>query len=730
MRGLYVSSGKLYFDGKLVSGVLGDAGIYVRPNRDLYFNNEKIASGDVNNPIGITLLNNELKFDGIKVGEQTEVPPVAPPSIIPPNNSEFSPEGFWQAPLQEAGQMSTLHPNAEGKWWKYAKYLELYDAMATKDSLLTKHRYEDETGAAIKTSVYAGEYELYHYKFEPPNYTRTVFMQASIHGDENDSRLTLYRMIDILINKRNQVGYTAWQEIYNNCRLIIIPIASPWGVDNQNAKIGYKPPNPELNGNRNYDSDHIQNTNSGYGGDTFFDVAETRHTRDTLLKYGVENFDLAIDYHDGQNVEQHYWIISPVDSAIRAPLFKFLPYMLERNGVAPEDAIVPNYLDGPVGAGTSPWLGKTMGLTGVTNEYMGGLGGPQSGYFGYDFSPQHMTHSLEIRSNILFMAMHYDLKTWLVREPVDAKYFHFDYPRAFTRHSLREDAYSLYGVVTLPKVYERWDELVAKHPTLIKKSEVLGVSALDKEIHTYTFGKGTKKVLYVGGYMRWGAEHKIDEFAIYLLVEYLCNDYIVKQSKFLRDLRDNYTIVVLPMVDTTARNYEPQLPEMGLNNGTYRNERWIIDADDKAVPVDGPTGTGNHGIKIIKKLIDDNADLKCIVSGGEITTGHNANNKTQYSTDYQTQIITPKNQVFDKTAYTEHLATERNELIDIDNTDGRTFGDYAYDQFNIPTYFVQLKVSDRFFDLAPYHKFTEEEYSHQNYEAGRRMANIANLFLV
>lgn len=76
------------------------------------------------------------------------------------------------------------------------------------------------------------------------------------------------------------------------------------------------------------------------------------------------------------------------------------------------------------------------------------------------------------------------------------------------------------------------------------------------------------------------------------------------------------------------------------------------------------------------------------------------------------------------------METDRNEDVVIENTKGTTFGDYAFDNYNIPTYYVQLQVSKRYTELADYHTLTEDQYLHCNYEAGRRMANIANLFLM
>ena len=80
--------------------------------------------------------------------------------------------------------------------------------------------------------------------------------------------------------------------------------------------------------------------------------------------------------------------------------------------------------------------------------------------------------------------------------------------------------------------------------------------------------------------------------------------------------------------------------------------------------------------------------------------------------------------------YKKHLEDNRDEIVSIENTVGTTFGDYAYDNFGINTYYIQLHVSKKFTELSEYHTLSEIEYLHCNYEAGRRIANIVNIMLI
>ena len=701
MIGLNVRDGSLYFNDTLISGSVGTIGLYARPNRDLYFNDEKIASGNISNPVGLYFREGKIYFDGIEIGQGG-----AP-------DSEFSTEGYWLPPVQP--------DNPDGKLWTYSTIISKYDQLAAIEPRLTKHRYNDGNGNAILSSV--DNYELYHYVYEPESYDKTLFLQAGIHGNEKDSRLTLYRMMQILFTLRNTTGYTAWQQIYNRCRLIIIPVVNPYGNDNASMNIPYKDAQYGINANRNMDFNQQYGlTGTGVGGDAPFDINETRHIRDVVDLYGAENIDYAIDFHDGSGVNMHYWINYGVDSPNRTLVNDFVQYLVRTYVPAGVTPIIPECKDSSTTGIVMGYFAKSLGVTASTNEWIGGI-------WGYSFDSTHLTHSLAIRSNMLFIALNNDVKGWSIRESENAEYFHFDYPKAFTRDSIREEGASAGTKVPDSKIRARWDALQADFPALISKSVVLGVNATGDNVHSYTFGSGATKVLYVGGVMRYGGTHKIDEFAIYQLIEYLCSDYIVNQSKFLKDLRDNYTIIVLPFIDNIATNLEPYR-DAGLNNATLSRQRWVIDSGtNKTIPASNEHGTGNYGVHIIKNLIDSNANLKCIVSGGEIMSGYSLNDQNLYTTEYQTHFAIPKNMVFDATGYANHLSENRDELVATEPTDGFTFGDYAYDQFGISTYFVQLKVSNRWSDLAADHTLSADQYLHANYEAGRRMANIVNLFV-
>lgn len=637
-----------------------------------------------------------------------------------PNNGEILPPKppipqtkYWNTPTQDA---SIYKP------WTYEGLIAEYDSlMNSSNGYITKHRYEDNSNQPILTQN--GNYELYSYVLEPTNYTKTIFIQAGIHGNEMDAKQQLLRIVDILVNKTNMSGYEAFKEIRNNVRLVIIPCVSPFGHDNASLNVPYADNGSEvqygINLNRNYDfNQQYAIASGGVGGYPEMCMEEIQHTKDVIEGVGVENINYAMDWHDGREVQQHYWINYSADAGNRIIVDDFIKYLINKYNI--ENPIIDNCKDTSTTGIASMYFAKTMGIIGSTVEWIGGI-------LGYDFNSEHMTKSMEVRANMLLLAYTENIKGWKINESVDAGYFHFDYPKAFTRAGLRYDSSDSRTIVTDQQIYNRWDKLYTTHPNLITKSSKLGTNVDGtQDIYTYTFGSGYNKVLYVGGIKRYGATCKIDEFAIYELVEYLCNDYIVNQSKFLQDLKNNYTIIVLPCIDNKAGNVTG-IQECGLNNMALNFKKWQI-IEDKCQPTTYALGVND--IPIVKSIIDNNHDLKCIVSGGEDCSKYGANTQ-DYSTEFETQFVIPKNQISSTQllAYKSHLETNRNENVIIENTIGYGIGDYAYDNYSIPTYYVQLKVSKKYNELANYHTLSEQDYLHSNYEAGRRMANIVNLFL-
>ena len=395
----------------------------------------------------------------------------------------------------------------------------------------------------------------------------------------------------------------------------------------------------------------------------------------------------------------------------------------------------PNVADqGGYSTGTiNAWLGDSLGVLASGPEYIGGI-------FGYDFNDAQATRSLRNRINLLIYAYEYNLCGWHINEDADADYFHWDYGKSMTRQGLRMDGTDIatsYTKVTMGQVYGRWDTLMSANPTYITKSESLGQNYGGTDIYSYTLGNGSKKVLFLGGPMRWSSTHKETEFGMYLLAEYLCDDYIVNQSAFLQRLKSDYTIVVLPCIDIISGNNSEGEAGRHRSLNTYGNnsyKRWIISNGVcvKASNSFADVNTFKNWVDTFKNLDETLSGAKILVAGGE--ESQSTLEDVTYSTSYMTQFILPKNETLDWLAgYCSHLENDRGEdAPNVDHTNGKTSGDYAFDNLNIPMVYVNLKVSNKWAERRQYAQAndTSERYMYRNYETGRRIANIVNIFLM
>lgn len=732
-QGISITEGTprtLTFNGaQVATGGSNRAGLYSIGSK-LYFDGTEIA--DSQNGVGLHIVGNDLYFGSDKVGSGGSTPVVH--------------SGLWLPPTQEA---STYNK------YTYNTLIAAYDDLKDNSSYpgtITKHTYSE-------TSY--GDYPLYHYRFSPAHYTKTFYVQACIHGNEKDAPQTILRIFDIICNHANESAYSRLAQLRDHVRFIVVPCVSPWGFDNSAMNVPWTDWNDVLhnsgqadmmNMNRNFDMNHQYTlAASGRGGNYPNQNAEVRHVKSIIDDIGTQNIDYAVDCHDGGDVYRHLWINYNADGA-NAPMVRQLVQDLldeeERlrldggtdyrdlnnshaNGAADVNGYVhPNCCDeaGYSTGVSAVWFNTTMGMLGSVCEYIGG-------YFGYTFDAEQMTRSLRIRANLLIYA--YEMistKGWLVNEAQDAEYFHFDYPISMTRQGLRKDGVDTtnsHTIVTIDDVYARWDALAQNYPTYVSKSSKLGENSSGDSIYSYTLGSGNKKVLFLGGAMRWSANHKETEYGMYVLAEYLCNDYVVNQSAFLQTLKQNYTIVVLPCIDINGGGNSTGSRERSLNTsglGTYC--KWA-NSNDKCVA--SAYGQSAADATIFMDWITENDDALVLVSGGEDCTGYSLESPA-YETDYMTQFIKPKNLTTPAwlTAYCGHLEDDRGEdAPDVEATNGLTCGDYAYDNFAIPTFFINLKVSQKWAETAAYQSDqSSENYMYRTYETGRRIANIVNFILM
>lgn len=742
-------------------GSANSAGLYA-VGGGLYLDGNKIAEGEDNN--GLLIKDGDLYFGGVEVGGgDTPTPPTPPTPVetdlwIPPTQEAGSPKKFNYKTLIQAydGLMSQSSYPGTIKKYEYSESnkqnITMYsdDGAAHTQAFTCSHAFTEVNAGTYNTygSVLDLSFPLYHYEFIPSGgYTKTFFIQAGIHGNEKDAPQTIFRFFDIICNHASESAYSRLAALRDNVRFIVIPCVSPKGYDVEGLRVSWTDwdgdtPSSTLNLNRDYDYNHQYAISSGAGGNYPFQRCEVRHTKAVIDSIGVKNFDFMVDEHDGGDVTKHFWFNynadGPAAPAMRKLLADIIEYedeLIANGGTdyrdknnADADAegwVHPNCCDesGYSTGVASLWFSFTLGAIGSVCEYLGG-------YFRYEFTAEQMTRSLRLRANQLIYA--YELintKGWRIHEAQNAKYFHFDYPVSMTRQTLRMDGSggsAQHAVVTIGDVYARWDALQSANPSYITKSASLGQNVGGNEIYCYTLGNGNKKVLFLGGTMRYSIDAKDTEMGMYVLAEYLCNNYIVQQSSFLQKLKNDYTIVVLPCIDIkSGRNTSAENRVRSLNNSFSSYAKWEI-VNSKC----SRKGTFND-TGVFTSWIAQYTDAILLLSGGERNTDLGS---PSYESNFMTQFIVPKNQTTPTwlTAYCTHLEDDRGEdEPDVENTAGLTCGDYAYDNLNIPAVFINLNVSNKWQEVEQYMlNSTSEKYMWRTYETGRRVANIVNIILM
>jgi hypothetical protein len=189
--------------------------------------------------------------------------------------------GYWAPPEQPATSTFTEQNYLDwiAKWDEY---------MAQHPDYITKTRFgTDQTGV----------FDMYYYTLTPVNYEKTMIVEACLHGNEKMGTYALYRFINHLLNdwaKYPQLAY-----IRNKVRLILIPVANPYGYQNDTRRNG----NPIVMGsngaigidlNRNFDTYWDNYTDLGYPkGTASFSEAET-----TAIKALIEQYKDSIVFLD------------------------------------------------------------------------------------------------------------------------------------------------------------------------------------------------------------------------------------------------------------------------------------------------------------------------------------------------------------------------------------------------------------------------------------------------
>ena len=192
------------------------------------------------------------------------------------DTQKINPQDFeyWNPPTQPA--TSTFKPNNYNEW------ISKWDAFQTQfPSYVTKEKFGvDQTGV----------FDMFFYALTPEDgYEKTMIIEACLHGNEKMGTYGLYRFTHHLLHdwkKYPQLGY-----LRNKVRLILIPVANPYGFEYNTRRNG----NPVIMGgngepgvdlNRNFNTDWDKYNSSTYPkGSAVYSEKETQAIRDLLIRF-------------------------------------------------------------------------------------------------------------------------------------------------------------------------------------------------------------------------------------------------------------------------------------------------------------------------------------------------------------------------------------------------------------------------------------------------------------
>lgn len=217
---------------------------------------------------------------------------------------------WWEVPIQP-NTFAQLSINATDF---LAQYFDIYLQNENRD--YTKIGETDVNNwlpyTFVKNSLgkeSSGQYDIYEYVFTPKRYSKTIMLSALMHGYEITGGFSLQRFFYYLFNERRI--HPVFDYIYNNVRIVCVPILNPWGFS-QNPRT-YGTYGNNININFNFDEhgswrQSTANPNSAWEkkGSAPWSEVETRILRDWLNKYKNDAM-FWIDCHTGSGWDQDVW---------------------------------------------------------------------------------------------------------------------------------------------------------------------------------------------------------------------------------------------------------------------------------------------------------------------------------------------------------------------------------------------------------------------------------------
>lgn len=598
---------------------------------------------------------------------------------------------YYQPKQEEGAHLST---GRVYKGWSVEEFYAMYDGLVAaypKYVRMEKAPYKDMSNT----------YELRRYVFEPEDgYDKTIYIGAGIHGSEMACKCAIARICQLICEEWYLSPHLAY--LRKNVRIIVNPIANPWGhanksLTNSNTSANTYPVG--VNCNRNYDAfwfGVVTSSGADHNGAAPFSENESKWVRDTINDYGAENFHYAFDFHDSATASQQgdFWINYNTFHRSSLRVTRPLVWYLAKKYITNRDPFIWHDKDTTTSGVFPVWASRVMGIPASTVE------GSYEG-IATVFDGAFMTKMIDIYLNAILVNTIADHKSPIFKS--DKKWFNLEWWKAGGEWVFNQGN-SFDGIIPL------WDNLTTKYPKHFKKSQTFVTSSDGKQVYHYILSppRGyTKTVLIVGGRTEPNREPFNFSIAMLRVAELLCK--YSNKDEHLLSLKENTRIIFVPYLEHTTK---------------YLNSAGNFAAD----------GTPNLSVINVSNIIsimDTIGTIDGVIYQREL-------NKTDvYAATTDDSFVLPTQDATDKVyveSYVDYL-NERGLVAELRKDETAAFGNYVFNKRNIKCVRIDTGLDHKMYEVKKFQfddQFTDtavavDTYMKYNHEIARRVTNIINV---
>jgi hypothetical protein len=223
------------------------------------------------------------------------------------DNAANDTRSFWTPPTQPSTQWGVgdvpVDKDPEGV------INALYEPLRTRYPEYITREVMGQSTPTDQAGLDTGVYNIYRYKLEPKNYSKTMIFSAGTHGNEYTAFFALWRFIYHLVHDWRK--YPQLRYIRQNVRIILLPMNNPWGFKNnkrQNARL------VDPNRNTDYLWDYITSSRYQVGGNNYKGAAPFSENEVLYYKQTVDMYSealAAIDFHTITSVQAEHIVYTP-----------------------------------------------------------------------------------------------------------------------------------------------------------------------------------------------------------------------------------------------------------------------------------------------------------------------------------------------------------------------------------------------------------------------------------